>query len=46
VLVGDFIWGDPRGPRAALIEAGQAIAQAHEAAFGKAKTGTDNTGHG
>jgi thiamine-phosphate pyrophosphorylase len=46
VLVGDFIWGDPRGPRAALIEAGQAIAQAHEAAFGKAKTGTDNAGHG
>jgi len=39
VLVGDFIWADPRGARAALIEAGQAIRQAHEAAFGKAKTG-------
>jgi thiamine-phosphate pyrophosphorylase len=37
VLVGDFIWADPRGARAALVEAGQAIAQAHEAAFGKAK---------
>jgi thiamine-phosphate pyrophosphorylase len=51
VLVGDFIWADPRGARAALIDAGQAIAQAHEAAFGKAKTGsdkagTDKAGHG
>ena len=46
VLVGDFIWADPRGARAALIEAGQAIAQAHKAAFGKGKTGTDNAGHG
>jgi thiamine-phosphate pyrophosphorylase len=39
VLVGDFIWADPRGARAALIEAGQAIRQAHEAAFGRAKAG-------
>jgi len=46
VLVGDFIWADPRGARAALIEAGQAIAQAHETACGKGKTGTDNAGHG
>ena len=51
VLVGDFIWADPRGATAALIDAGQAIAQAHEAAFGKAKTGadragTDKAGHG
>jgi len=51
VLVGDFIWADPRGAKAALIDAGQVIAQAHEAAFGKAKTGTDKTspdqaGHG
>ena len=38
VLVGDFIWADPRGPEAALSEAGQAIAQAHAAAFGKAVT--------
>ena len=44
VLVGDFIWAGPRGARAALIDAGQAIAQAHEAAFGKAKTGTDKAG--
>ena len=29
VLVGDFIWGDPRGPAAALAEATAAIAQGH-----------------
>src|SRR6185295_19820816 len=48
VLVGDFIWADPRGARAALIDAGQAIAEAHETAFGKAKTGTgtDKAGRG
>src|SRR5439155_6750510 len=46
VLVGDFIWTDPRGAKAALTDAGQAIAQAYEAAFGKAKTGTDKAGHG
>ena len=48
VLVGDFIWADPRGAKAALIDAGQAIAEAHETAFGKAKTGTgtDKAGRG
>ena len=48
VLVGDFIWADPRGARAALIDAGQAIAEAHENAFGKPKTGTgaDKAGRG
>jgi thiamine-phosphate pyrophosphorylase len=39
VLVGDFIWADPRGARAALIEAGEAIRQAHTAALGTAKAG-------
>jgi thiamine-phosphate pyrophosphorylase len=39
VLVGDFIWADPHGAKAALIGAGEAIRQAHAAAFGKAKTG-------
>ncbi|MBR1122789.1 thiamine phosphate synthase [Bradyrhizobium lablabi] len=39
VLVGDFIWADPRGAKAALIEADQAIKQAHQAAFGKARAG-------
>lgn len=39
VMVGDFIWADPRGARAALIDAGEAIAAAHAAAFGKAKAG-------
>ncbi|WOH51631.1 thiamine phosphate synthase [Bradyrhizobium sp. sBnM-33] len=51
VLVGDFIWADPRGAKAALIDAAQAIAQAYEAAFGKEKSGidksgTDKAGHG
>ena len=39
VLVGDFIWADPRRAKAALIETDQAIKQAHSAAFGKARTG-------
>ena len=39
VLVGDFIWADPRGAKAALIEAGQAIRQAHAAAVGTARAG-------
>jgi thiamine-phosphate pyrophosphorylase len=39
VLVGDFIWADPRGAKAALIEADTAIKQAHGAAFGKARAG-------
>jgi thiamine-phosphate pyrophosphorylase len=43
VLVGDFIWADPRGAKAALSDAAAAIAQAHESAVGKAKAGT---GHG
>jgi thiamine-phosphate pyrophosphorylase len=43
VLVGDFIWADPRGAKAALSDAAQTIAQAYESAFGKAKVGT---GHG
>ncbi|MCG2668780.1 thiamine phosphate synthase [Bradyrhizobium sp. GCM10023182] len=32
VLVGDFIWADPRGPKAALIEADAAIKKAFTAA--------------
>lgn len=39
VLVGDFIWADPRGARAALVDAGQAIAQAHRQAIGKVRAG-------
>jgi thiamine-phosphate pyrophosphorylase len=31
VLVGDFIWADSRGPKAALIEADAAIKKAHAA---------------
>ena len=31
ILVGDFIWADPRGAEAALIEVEQAIRQAHAA---------------
>jgi thiamine-phosphate pyrophosphorylase len=37
VMVGDFIWADPRGAAAALMEAGQAIRQAYVAMPGKAK---------
>src|ERR1700724_2238711 len=37
VLVGDFIWADPRGAAAALMEVEQAIRQAHAAMSGKAK---------
>ena len=39
VLVGDFIWADPRGAKAALIDAEQAIRQAHAATSGKAEAG-------
>src|ERR1700724_2546276 len=37
VLVGDFIWADPRGGLVALAEVEQAIRQAHAAMSGKAK---------
>ena len=37
VLVGDFIWADPRGAAAALMDAGQVIRQSHAAMTGKAK---------
>ena len=37
VLVGDFIWADPRGAQAALADVEQAIRQAHAAAIEKAK---------
>jgi len=37
VLVGDVIWGDPRGAAAALADVEQAIRQAHAAASGKVK---------
>jgi thiamine-phosphate pyrophosphorylase len=37
VLVGDFIWADPRGAAAALIEVEQAIRQAHAESCGKAR---------
>jgi thiamine-phosphate pyrophosphorylase len=36
VLVGDFIWADPRGPAAALAEVEQVIRQAHAESCGKA----------
>src|ERR1700685_522567 len=37
VLVGDFIWADPRGAAPALIEVEQTIRQAHAATCGKAE---------
>ncbi len=39
ILVGDFIWQDSRGPRAALIETGEAVHKHFDAVFGKAKAG-------
>jgi thiamine-phosphate pyrophosphorylase len=36
LLVSDFIWADPRGPKAALLEVDQAIKQAHAKTVGKA----------
>jgi thiamine-phosphate pyrophosphorylase len=38
VMVGDFIWADPRGAKAALIDAAQAVSQAHTASFGTVGT--------
>ena len=37
ILVGEFIWADPRGAAAALVEVEQTIRQAHAASCGKAK---------
>jgi len=41
VLVGDFIWADPRGAAAALIDVEQTIRQAHAAAPTKAEAGQE-----
>ncbi len=41
VLVGDFIWADPRGAAAALMDVEEAIRHAHTAATGKAKAGQE-----
>jgi thiamine-phosphate pyrophosphorylase len=41
VLVGDFVWADPRGAAAALADAEQAIRQADAAAPAKAKAGQE-----
>ena len=35
VLVGDFIWADPRGAKAALIDVGEAIVRAHAGISGE-----------
>ncbi|KWV54090.1 thiamine monophosphate synthase [Bradyrhizobium macuxiense] len=37
VLVGDFIWADPRGAKAALIEVGETITQAHASVIARAR---------
>ena len=39
VLAGDFVWNDPRGAAAALLDVQQAIRQAHAAALGTVKAG-------
>ena len=41
VLVGDFIWADPRGPAAALSEVEQTIQQAFAQSFGKITAGQE-----
>jgi thiamine-phosphate pyrophosphorylase len=41
VLVGDFIWADPRGAAAALADAEQAIRQGYDAMAGTAKAGQE-----
>ena len=46
VLVGDFIWADPRGAKAALDDVEQAIKQAHAAALEKQPSGKEMTGQG
>jgi len=45
ILVGEFIWADPRGAAAALKDAEQAIRQAHAAGSGKVKAEQDNAGN-
>lgn len=35
ILLGDFIWQDARGPKAALIEAGNLVAESFDKAFGQ-----------
>ncbi|OPY99512.1 thiamine phosphate synthase [Bradyrhizobium sacchari] len=42
VLVGEFIWADPRGAKAALIEADAAIKKAHAAALDGQDTGREH----
>jgi thiamine-phosphate pyrophosphorylase len=39
VLVGDFVWADPRGAKPALIDVDAAIRQAHQQALGKVRAG-------
>jgi thiamine-phosphate pyrophosphorylase len=39
VLVRDFVWADPRGAKPALIDAAQALRQAHQQALGKVRAG-------
>ncbi len=51
ILVGDFIWADPRGAKAALADVDQAIKQGHAATLekqtpGKQTPGKEMTGQG
>jgi len=39
VLVGDFVWADPRGPKAALVEIDAAIKKAHATALAEQEHG-------
>ena len=46
VLVGDFIWADPRGAKAGLADVEQAIKQAHAATLANRPSGKEMTGQG
>ena len=46
VLVGDFIWADPRGAKDALADVEKAIKQAHAATLEKQPPGKEMTGQG
>lgn len=39
ILIGDYVWNDPRGPRAALTETGEMVAKHFDKAFGALSEG-------
>lgn len=39
ILIGDYVWNDPRGPRASLTETGEMVAKHFDKAFGALSEG-------